>query len=433
MQPIRSSLVASYLLWLVSDWLMPLAAAAPSGISAPSRSVLPQDASRLAYNNNTHEIIAFASNGSNLGRFYLAQGQGKRAATGSCVDMSPADVQNMPGWSILQSTAQQYWGSGSYNLVTNDPHYPDAPAQVCAEMDTVPITTDGDPSCVTQNSTSGGEQVATDGSITQQHQSGITYTTTITVTQQSAFAAGAEVSVTLGLLNILGISAGVSFTSTFTNTLSTATTATSDQSSTVSVTQNTVANNTCYLEFITQICTITGSGQIRMLGTGWVWFEYKDRIDGHYYWALNMDAYLSNQDDRSSFTHFKAATGSNSASEFHGVCIPDTAQCTDVEPGDSCVVTPSDTPAFTVNAPITASNVADISTTVATSTVSRSPQAVSSTASTTSPTTSPTTRPTTSAPASDDTSAGMTVMQKGAALRAAMTVVWALLRLAEAS
>ncbi|KAJ7779809.1 hypothetical protein B0H16DRAFT_726286 [Mycena metata] len=314
--------LTAYLLFAL---LLPFVAAIPSGLSVRQASVIPQHATHLAYDEDTHEVIAFSSNRTNLGRFVLDQGLGRRT-TGSCVDMSADDVKKIPGWGTLESTAQQNWGSGSYNLVTNDQNFPDQPAQVCADTSIVPIAVDGDPSasgsCTTQNSTSEGELVGANGTITLQHSSGSTYTTTTTVTKQSAFQLGEEVGVEIGFPDIADVSAKFSISTTITNTLSTATTSTTDLTSAGSVTLSSVAGHSCYLQFTSQTCTITGSGQIRMLGTGWVWFEYNDATDGHYKWALNMDAVLPNQDDKSSFITFKTATATASTSEYHGVCIP---------------------------------------------------------------------------------------------------------------
>ncbi|KAJ7907401.1 hypothetical protein B0H13DRAFT_2332436 [Mycena leptocephala] len=229
----------------------------------------------------------------------IPSGPGK-AHNQTLVDMSADDVQKIPGWGTLESTAQQNWGSGSYNLVTRM-----FESSYCglsfANLDysVVQIVIDGNPSasgnCITQNTTSSGEQVGTNGTITLQHAAGGTYSTTTTVTPIS----------TIGFPEVADVTAKFSFSTTITNTLSTATTSMTDQTSTESITQTNVAGHTCYLQFTSQTCTITGSAQIQRLGTGWVWFEYNDKTNGHYKWALNMDAVLPNQDDRSSFITFK--------------------------------------------------------------------------------------------------------------------------------
>ncbi|KAF7342704.1 hypothetical protein MSAN_02028300 [Mycena sanguinolenta] len=298
-----------------------------SGRSPTYIAGLPTDTTHLALDDEAGEVIAFGRRGEQLGRFAFAPHTTDRrdAQVGACADMSSDDVQKLPGWNTLKTTAENNWGTGSYNVVTNDKNYPDSPAQSCVSTDVVSIVPDGNPSasqsCNTQSSQSGGKQVGTNGTIALTHSEGTSSTTTTTVTKQSSIAAGVSVAAEIGFPEIADVTSSFTFTSTFTNTLSTATETQSDQTSSATVTQSNVAGKTCYLEFTTQTCTITGSGQVRMLGTGWVWFEYNDKTQGHYKWALSIDATLTNQDDRSTFIDFRSTTGTTSTSNYTGVCM----------------------------------------------------------------------------------------------------------------
>ncbi|KAJ7830448.1 hypothetical protein B0H14DRAFT_2807555 [Mycena olivaceomarginata] len=274
---------------------------------------LPRDTTHLALDDEAGEVIAFGRRGEQLGRFAFAT------------------HPRLPGWNTLKTTAETNWGTGSYNVVTNDKNYPDSPAQSCVSTDVVLIVPDGNPSasqsCNTQSSQSGGNQVGTNGTIALTHSEGTSSSTTSTVTK-SSIAVGVSVAATIGFPEIVDVTSTFTFTGTFTNTLSTATETKSDETSSATVTQSNVAGKTCYLEvcvlhsnFTTQTCTITGSGKVRMLGTGWVWFEYNDKTQGHYKWALNIDTILTNQDDRSTFIEFKSTTGTTSTSNYNGVCV----------------------------------------------------------------------------------------------------------------
>ncbi|KAJ7490779.1 hypothetical protein FB451DRAFT_1389542 [Mycena latifolia] len=184
--------------------------------------------------------------------------------------------------------------------------YADQPAQSCASTDVVPIVLDGSPSaagsCNTQTSKGDGQEVGANGTISLMHSEGTSSSTTSTVTKTSSRV---EVVATVSFPEIVDITSKFTLTGTFTNTLSTATETKSDQTSSATVTQNNVAGKTCHLE----TCTVTGTGKLRMLGTGWVWFEYNDKTQDHYKWALNIDQTLTNQDDRSTFIEFKTSTG----------------------------------------------------------------------------------------------------------------------------
>ncbi|KAJ7494220.1 hypothetical protein B0H11DRAFT_2227644 [Mycena galericulata] len=117
--------------------------------AAPPISLDPRDIAgiptHLALDEETREVIAFNRRGENLGRFPLEHmGISKRnTTTGSCADMSSSDVQQLPGWNTLKATAESNWGTGSYNVVTNDQNYPSEPAQSCVSTDIVNIVPDG--------------------------------------------------------------------------------------------------------------------------------------------------------------------------------------------------------------------------------------------------------------------------------------------------
>ncbi|KAJ7661838.1 hypothetical protein B0H17DRAFT_1258339 [Mycena rosella] len=296
-----------------------------SGTSPTYIAGLPRDTTHLALDDEAREVIAFGRRGEQLGRFAFAPHTTNRRDVGACADMSSDDVQKLPGWNTLKTMAENNWGTGSYNVVTNDENYPDSPAQSCVSTDVMLIVPDGNPSasqsCNTQSSQSGGNQVGTNGTIALTHSEGTSSSTTTTVTKQSSIAVGVSVAAKIKFPEIVDVTSTFTFTGTFTNTLSTATETTSDETSSATVTQSNVAGKTCYLEFTTQTCTITGSGQVRMLGTGWVWFEYNDKTQGHYKWALSIDGTLTNQDDRSTFIEFRSTTGTTSTSNYTGVCV----------------------------------------------------------------------------------------------------------------
>jgi len=224
----------------------------------------------------------------------------------------------------LKSTAEKNWGTGSYNVVTNDKDYPDSPANSCVSTDAVPIDPDSgtsaSTSCTTQSSSSDGVQVGTSGTVSLTHSTGSSYSTTTTVTQESTISVGASVGVNITFPGVAEVTPGFSFSGQVTNTLSNANQYKVDQTTSAVTTQQNSPGKTCHLEFTTQSCSITGSGKIRMVATGWVWFEYNDKTQGHYKWALSIDSTLTNEDDRSSFIEFKSTTGATSTSDYKGVC-----------------------------------------------------------------------------------------------------------------
>ncbi|KAJ6471780.1 hypothetical protein C8R47DRAFT_988081 [Mycena vitilis] len=330
MAPFTSSLAA---LFIIAPFLA-FSLADPSHLAPTNRNTgpspthiagLPHNATQLALDDETGEVIAFDHRGKQLGRYNISSRTTYSRDVGACVDLSPDDAQKLPGWNTLKTTAESNWGTKSYTVVTNDQYYPDLPAQSCVSTDVVTIVPDGAPSasdaCNIQRSQSDGTQVGSNGTMALTHTEGTSSSTTSTVTKESSIAIGDSIAATVKFPEIADVTSTFTFTGTFTNTLSTATQSESDETSSATVTQSNVGGKTCHLEFTTQTCTITGSGEVRMLGTGWVWFEYKKRTQGHYKWALNSDVILPNQDDRSTFIEFRSTTGTTSTSNYTGVCV----------------------------------------------------------------------------------------------------------------
>ena len=74
-----------------------------------------------------------------------------------------------------------------------------------------------------------------------------------------------------------------------------------------------------YLQFKQTSCTTQGSGQVPFTATGWVWFEYNDRTQGHYKWALQMDGSLS-AEERSSYMKFDTVVATDTKGEYSANC-----------------------------------------------------------------------------------------------------------------
>jgi len=148
---------------------------------------LPKETSHIAWDEETGKVIAYNSAGDNLGEFSLhkrtveantgttngkaaSKGNGKRdAAVGACSTLSSDDVQKLPGWNTLVSTAKKNWGNGSYKVVTNDQDYPNLPAQACTSTNPSKVEISGQPQCNTQDSSSQGTQTGTSGIVTLTH------------------------------------------------------------------------------------------------------------------------------------------------------------------------------------------------------------------------------------------------------------------------
>ncbi|KAJ7574130.1 hypothetical protein C8J56DRAFT_1033343 [Mycena floridula] len=242
----------------------------------------------------------------------------RRADSSPCQPLSVDNVQKIPGWSTVVAAAQKNWGTGSYNLVTNDPDFKDAPALACVQTSSVTIIPDSDPTC-TSADLGGQGQLQSNGSVTLGTSAAGTSTVETTVTQESSLMVGSTT--TVGI-NIEGIKAEEAITvqATVTNTVGSSNSASTTVEASAGITYTPNPGQKCSASLIQTTCSMTGHGQVDIQATGWVWFEFNDQTNGHYKWALNLDAVLPNAKDRSSPLQLKAAAKSKSRAKYEEKC-----------------------------------------------------------------------------------------------------------------
>ncbi|EJD54657.1 hypothetical protein AURDEDRAFT_156436 [Auricularia subglabra TFB-10046 SS5] len=286
-----------------------------AALAVPSRvaqlSSMPSNAVKIAHDIDKNVFITFDRDGNLLGELPVSASLSnlKRTsdATGTCATISAADIQKLPGWGALHDSAADNWGGDWDTVDANPKDYPDRGAEVCVSGD------------VTSQET-GGDIVGTDGTISLQAAEGTTSETTVTVTKESSLAVGASISATVGIPEIAEGTAELTSTVTLTNSLSTANAISSTNEQTQTITINHAAGQTCHLTFSVQTCDATGRGQQRMVATGWVWFYYGSRRDGHYQWAIYMDYVLSDDEQRATYIGFTTLTHSNTKSTYQANC-----------------------------------------------------------------------------------------------------------------
>ncbi|KAL1706295.1 hypothetical protein EV121DRAFT_201734 [Schizophyllum commune] len=303
---------------LASLALALLASATPM----PRLESIPEHATKLAIDDVTKRIVAYDARGVHLGFVERdALLEDKRDDTGSCTSLSADDVQKLPGWTQLEQQANDNWGTGSRRIVTNDKDYLDRPAEICVE-DASEITVNGDPECTTQTQSLDTTITGTNGTATVSETTGTKFSSSQTVSEQSSIAIGEKftgIKVKIPK-KISNITSPTYVEATFTNTLATTEASEVNQQSTQSVSIAVADGKTCKVNFDVSTCTAQGEGQVPFVATGWVWFEYDDKTEGHYKWALKIDDVLSNKDDRSTFLKFNAQVKSDTNGEYKAEC-----------------------------------------------------------------------------------------------------------------
>ena len=138
--------------------------------------------------------------------------------------------------------------------------------------------------------------------------------------EEASLAIGETVSVKVGIPEVADVTSTTSVEAKFTNTLSTTETSENNQQTTQTVAIAVPNGKTCKVNFDVTTCTTQGSGQVPFVATGWVWFEYDDKTEGHYKWALKIDDIVANKDDRSTFLKFDAQVKSDTNGEYKADC-----------------------------------------------------------------------------------------------------------------
>ncbi|THU77409.1 hypothetical protein K435DRAFT_812482 [Dendrothele bispora CBS 962.96] len=262
--------------------------------------------SHIAVNENAGHYLAFRRDGSMIGRYKFDKKNPTSLTTihtrddvSMCADLSVDEAKTLPGWDTLTKYTDDNWGKKSRNIVTNPKEYLGMGAQVCIQSDTVQFSSDAQPDCQSQSFASDGKLSGTSGEVSIEVQTGFNLETTLTTTNATA-----------------EVSMGVEFT----NTNSKTTTTQYNGTSTGRLTLKAPQGKTCNANLEMECCTLSGTGTVNYIASGWVWFNYNDKTDGHYKWAVSVDSTLTNIADRSSQMEVKGLVKSESHMAYNGTC-----------------------------------------------------------------------------------------------------------------
>lgn len=291
--------------------------------SVPRIAGIPSHAAHIAHDRENDVLLAFDYDGGLIGSFAPVRGfeDVRRRQGGSCGLLSSTDAPNMgPGWNNITGYAQTNWGGDWDTINANPPQYPDDGAIVCVTGDVAQVTLSGTPACNSQNQTSGGTLVGASGTVTLSANEGTTESTTVTVTQTSMIGSQIQATTTIGIPDLADVTVQLQASVQITNTLATATTVQTSDQTTQSVALSAPANSTCSLTFDVTTCSVTGTGQLGYVASGWIWFFYGSRRSGHYDWAVHIDVLVPDETQRTSYMQFQTQTSSTSNAQYQGVC-----------------------------------------------------------------------------------------------------------------
>ncbi|TFK95469.1 hypothetical protein BDV98DRAFT_587065 [Pterulicium gracile] len=203
--------------------------------------------------------------------------------------------------------------SRSYNLGNE---YEGSAALVCVDNKPAVLYADATPSCSSRESSTGGQLVGISGQVTISYTQG--YSTS--VTESTMLGSSLTANVGFKFFDLLDVGASMTTTTQVTNTVSEGFTVTESSSETQSITMQAQEGKYCQLRFSNRSCNVRGSGQVRYISSGCFWFNYNDETEGHYRWAVNIEAIVPDLNRRSATATVRGMVSGDSTSDYQGSC-----------------------------------------------------------------------------------------------------------------
>ncbi|KIK61256.1 hypothetical protein GYMLUDRAFT_73603 [Collybiopsis luxurians FD-317 M1] len=251
----------------------------------------------------------------------------RRADGQNCVKLSSDDVKKIPGWKKLEGIANDRWGNHKRNIVTNDQH-PDTVskgATLCIASESIKIRFTGQPTCQSNKVSAGGGLKGTNGTLSLAVAQGFTASSQYTISQAATIGVSQTFLGTLDFPEVAGVSEAITMSASITNTLTKSFTAQYSELNTVTLLMTSPDGKSCDAGTNVTHCTLQGEGEMHLLATGYVWFEYEDKQkekgkgEKHFKWNLELDKELTVA-ERTSIAKFKGSVVASTHATYKGAC-----------------------------------------------------------------------------------------------------------------
>ncbi|KAK7433911.1 hypothetical protein VKT23_020486 [Stygiomarasmius scandens] len=283
-------------------------------------SIIPNDAARIAFDEETGHYIAFDKEHKILGHFIPhKQDISHNKRDSDCALLSVEEAQKLPAWNNIVKAFDDAFGTGSHEIKTNNPDFPDSPALVCVQPETIQLSFTGDPTCSTNYDVVNGV-LQSDGQVQIQVQNGFTASTELTVMQESTIGVDSTTSVEVGIPEIAEVTQSFTLSTSLTNSNAQGTTASYGSITTNQITYDVAKGQNCTATVAAQTCTLQATGTVNYYASGWIWFVYKKKVQGHWNWAYNMNAIIPNRQDLSSQMHLTGSVKAENHLSYNSTC-----------------------------------------------------------------------------------------------------------------
>ncbi|KAF8315539.1 uncharacterized protein EI90DRAFT_339954 [Cantharellus anzutake] len=224
----------------------------------------------------------------------------------------------------VKNYATANWG-GDWDTIKVNPPDLGGPAQACYPSPMqFTATWNSDPTC-SSSSTKFTGYIAEGTNAAQVNiyqgssvSASTTVETSTDIGTETQFTAGVKI----GIPEIAEVSYSVSETLSvsLTNTKGSTTTSTNDARSTVQDTVTCDGPANVEVDVDLQTCTAQGNVNFPVTLSGWVWFYYKNKRDGHYRWAVHLDVFPI--EHRQQTLSISVNANTQTFGHFYGNCSP---------------------------------------------------------------------------------------------------------------
>ncbi|KAL1682936.1 hypothetical protein EV122DRAFT_202574 [Schizophyllum commune] len=306
---------------------------------------LPDDAAYGTIDESTGNVYPYAANGTALG-VVVENGNGatdmagytggmdnggqdnstvptalapRAAQARGCTALDSRTVQTIafPGWKRLSGIADSQISNRARNIGTNEG--PDLPATICITTKPIDIAVNGKPKCSENTQSIQGHFNGTSGSVELSVTTGTDYRIESTTTRTTTFGLSVTYSATFGIPEVASVGASTTISSEFSNSYGETTAGSNLHQVTSKVNADHADGQRCKVDLNTKTCTTHGSANIPFIARGVVWFNYHDRVKGHYKWWYRMEEILS-EDERSLFAQVESVLASETKAAYGVVC-----------------------------------------------------------------------------------------------------------------
>jgi len=216
--------------------------------------------------------------------------------------------------------ATKTWGSGWDSIKVNPSDNSGSPAQVCYPNPMqFTATWSSTPTCSKSTAKFTGHIAqGTNAAQVQIYQgSSVSAATTVETSTTLGSSTGFTVGVTIGISGSVSETVSVSLT----NTKGSTTTATNDARTTLQDTVTCTGPANVEVDVDLESCTAQGNVNFPVTLGGWVWFYYGEKKNGHYEWAVNLDANgISPIAHRQQTLSLSVSANSQAYGKFNGNC-----------------------------------------------------------------------------------------------------------------